>query len=73
MKKYLKKYLKTIAKAEEGYGTVEMLLIVAGLGLLATALFDNLTKFLVTEETSTANKVTNGVNDLIEGWFGAEP
>lgn len=69
----MKKYLKTMLKSEEGYGTVEMLLLVAGIGLLATGLFKSLTKSLVTDEESTTNKVTGGVTKLVDGWFSEEP
>lgn len=69
----MKKYLKTMLKSEEGYGTVEMLLLVAGIGLLATGLFKSLTKSLVTDEESTTNQVTGGVNKLVDGWFSEDP
>ena len=69
----MKKYLQTMLKSEEGYGTVEMLLLIAGIGLLATGLFKSLTEALVTEKDSTTNKVTNGVDSLVKGWFGEDP
>ncbi len=72
------KYFKSLMSNEEGYGTVELLLIVAGIGLLATALFTSLTNKLVGEngdydENSTTGKVVNGVDTLIEGWFKDGP
>lgn len=71
------KYFKSLMSNEEGYGTVELLLIVAGIGLLATALFTSLTDSLVGQdgnydENSTTGKVVNGVDTLIEGWFKAK-
>ena len=65
----MKKFLKNIYKSEEGYGTVELLLIVAGIGLLATTLFNKLNKNLVTKDNSTTDQVTNGINDLIGNWI----
>ena len=65
----MKSFLKKIYKSEEGYGTVELLLIVAGIGLLATALFNTLKENLVTNKDSTTVQVTNGINDLVKGWF----
>ena len=59
-------------KSEEGYGTVELLLIVAGIGLLATALFNTLKENLVTKKDSTTDQVTNGINDLVDEWFTEE-
>lgn len=72
------KYFKSLMSNEEGYGTVELLLIVAGIGLLATGLFTSLTKSLVGEdgvydENSTTGKVVKGVNTLIDGWFKENP
>lgn len=63
------KYFKSLMSNEEGYGTVELLLIVAGIGLLATGLFTSLTKSLVEDDNSTTGKVVEGVNTLIDGWF----
>lgn len=65
----MKKFLKNIYKSEEGYGTVELLLIVAGIGLLATALFNTLKQNLVTNTDSTTNQVTEGIDTLVKGWF----
>lgn len=73
------KYFKSLMSNEEGYGTVELLLIVAGIGLLATSLFKSLTKSLVGDgdggnsNPSTTEQVVNGVNTLIEGWFEESP
>lgn len=71
------KYFKSLMSNEEGYGTVELLLIVAGIGLLATGLFKSLTNSLVgdggDDNTSTTGQVVNGVNTLIEGWFEERP
>ena len=72
------KYFKSLMSNEEGYGTVELLLIVAGIGLLATGLFTSLTDSLVGEDggndpDSTTGKVVNGVNTLIERWFEENP
>ena len=68
------KYFKSLMSNEEGYGTVELLLIVAGIGLLATGLFTSLTNKLVGQDgnydpESTTGKVVNGVDTLIDGWF----
>ena len=68
----MKKFLKNIYKSEKGYGTVELLLIVAGIGLLATALFNTLKENLVTKDDSTTDQVTNGINDLVDEWFTEE-
>ena len=68
----MKSFLKKIYKSEEGYGTVELLLIVAGIGLLATALFNTLKENLVTNKDSTTVQVTNGISDLVKGWFTEE-
>lgn len=68
----MKSFLKKIYKSEEGYGTVELLLIVAGIGLLATALFNTLKENLVTKKDSTTDQVTNGINDLVDEWFTEE-
>lgn len=72
------KYFKSLMSNEEGYGTVELLLIVAGIGLLATGLFTSLTNNLVGQdgnydENSTTGKVVNGVDTLIDGWFKGDP
>lgn len=74
------KYFKSLMSNEEGYGTVELLLIVAGIGLLATSLFKSLTNSLVGkvedggyDEKSTTGQVVKGVNTLIEGWFEERP
>ena len=71
------KYFKSLMSNEEGYGTVELLLIVAGIGLLATALFTSLTNSLVgdggNDDTSTTGKVVTGVNTLVERWFEENP
>lgn len=74
------KYFKSLMSNEEGYGTVELLLIVAGIGLLATALFTSLTNSLVgnvedggVDKDSTTGKVVDGVNTLIDGWFKGDP
>ena len=71
------KYFKSLMSNEEGYGTVELLLIVAGIGLLATALFTSLTDSLVGKdgntEDSTTGKVVEGVDNLIDSWFKADP
>lgn len=74
----MRKYLETMVKSEEGYGTVEMLLIIAGIGLLATALFKGLTTSLVgdgtllEDDSTTAGKVVNGINGLVEEWVGGD-
>lgn len=65
----MKNILKALLKDQEGYGTVELLLIVAGIGLLATALFQSMQDNLVDGADSTTNKVTKGVNTLIDGWI----
>lgn len=67
----MKNYLKTIIKTEKGYATVEMLLIIAGVGLLATLLFNSLTTSLVGEgnENSTVKKVTKGIDTMVDGWI----
>lgn len=71
------KYFKSLMSNEEGYGTVELLLIVAGIGLLATGLFTSLTDKLVGQDgnypESTTEKVVNGVDTLIDGWFKGDP
>lgn len=70
------KYFKSLMSNEEGYGTVELLLIVAGIGFLATALFTSLNNSLVGEggddTNSTTGKVINRVNSLIEKWSEAK-
>ena len=68
----MKSFLKKIYKSEKGYGTVELLLIVAGIGLLATALFNTLKENLVTKKDSTTDQVTKGIDTLVNGWLDEE-
>lgn len=72
----MKKFTKRFLKDEEGYGTVELLLIVAGIGLLAVTLFRGLQGSLVgtveeggkADENSTAGQVVTGIEGLVSEW-----
>lgn len=67
------KYFKSLMSNEEGYGTVELLLIVAGIGLLATGLFTTLNKRFVEDNDSTTNQVVDKIGTWVDGWFEADP
>lgn len=65
----MKDLVSKLFKNEEGYGIVELLLIVAGLGLLSITVFKNLNKGIAGDGSeSTVQQVTTGINNLIEGW-----
>lgn len=67
------KFLDLLRK-EDGYGTVEMLLIIAGIGFVTTAIFNILAKTLAGEETGSAVKsVGDKINGIIEDWSELDP
>ncbi len=70
----MNKFINQLLKNEQGYGTVELLLIIAGLGLLATGIFKVLQSKLAGDGTTTSEansatgKVTGGINSMIDSW-----
>lgn len=63
--------IKRLLKEEEGYGTVEMILIIAGIGILTTGIFNVLTDSLAGKGSNSAvNQVANSISDIIGGWNG---
>ena len=70
----MKKFIGKLVKNEQGYGTVELLLIIAGLGLLATGIFHALQPKLAGDGTtagdaaSATGKVTSGIGTMIDSW-----
>jgi len=60
--------IKRLLKEEEGYGTVEMILIIAGVGLLATGIFNVLQGNLASNEDSAVNQVTGSITDIVKEW-----
>lgn len=67
-------FIKKLFGNEQGYGTVELLLIIAGLGLLATGIFNVLQPKLAGDGTtagdaaSATGKVTSGISAMIDDW-----
>lgn len=62
------KTIKRILKEEDGYGTVEMILIIAGVGLLATGIFNTLQGSLAEGDTSAATQVADSIDGIIVKW-----
>ena len=62
--------IKRIIKEEDGYGTVEMILIIAGVGLLATGIFNTLQGSLATNEAnnSAVDQVAGSIDGIIKEW-----
>jgi len=60
--------IKRLLKEEDGYGTVEMILIIAGVGLLATGIFNVLQGNLATDDESAVNQVAGSITDIIKEW-----
>lgn len=58
-----------LIKQEDGYGTVEMLVIIAGVGLIATAIFKSLDTSLANGPNSAVDKVGTNVDTMLKGWF----
>ena len=62
-------FIKKMFSNEQGYGTVELLLIIAGLGLLATGIFNALgPKLSGSGSTTATSKVTDGIGTMIDSW-----
>lgn len=70
MKNVIKNLGKALLKNEQGYGTVELLIIIGALGLLATGILKSLNTKLVNDGTGTAatDKVSENINSIINGW-----
>lgn len=66
-------YLRKLIRDDNGYGIVELLIIVACLGLFSSKTFRNLTDKVVgdgtNDDSSTVGQVTNGINDIIGNWI----
>lgn len=61
--------LKRLVVEEDGYGTVEMILIIAGVGLLATSIFNVLETSIASNTAGSAvNQVGTNINGLLDDW-----
>ena len=59
---------KRFMKEEDGYGTVEMILIIGGVGLLATGIFNVLTDSLSKGDESAVSQVATSIGEIVKGW-----
>lgn len=67
----MKKLLVNLVKGEKGYGTVELLILVAAIGVLATSLMLGLKANLVdgTDENPSAVTTVGGkIGDMVDSW-----
>lgn len=68
---FIKTLGKSLLKNEQGYGTVELLIIIGVLGLVAITSGKKLTTNLAGDSTSTnsaTDKVVTNVNSLVTQW-----
>lgn len=68
--KFIKNLGNALLKNEQGYGTVELLLIIAALGLLATGIMGDLKSKLTTNASGTGatDKVTSNISTMLDSW-----
>lgn len=66
----LNKIVKKLLEEEKGYGTVELLIIVAALGVLATGLMSALNISLTGSDGHGGSAATVGdkISDIIDTW-----
>lgn len=66
----MKRIFTKLINDEKGYGTIELLILVAAIGVLATALMGSL-KETLTGSGGSVDAVGNGIKDIVGEWVEA--
>lgn len=67
MKKIMCK-VKDFFKDAKGYGTVELIIIIAALGLIATGMMGSLQATLVEDDNSAVKSVGSNIQEMVSDW-----
>ena len=67
------KIISRFIKDKNGSGAVEYLIVIAAVGLIATAIFASLQGSLTEGEENATEQVGNGITEMIKAWEFKKP